>query len=452
MTTDALDQALAEAVGAANCAKAQQLAQFAVDGTVPQAAVFPSSAEELSGVMKLAAAEGLALLPRGGGTAMAMGNPPERLGIVVGTRRMNHVVAHEAADLTATVEAGVSLRDLDAALSQEGQGVHLDAPLPERATIGGVLAANTTGPRRLGFGAPRDRLIGIRVVDAQGTLIKGGGKVVKNVAGYDLNKLFTGSMGTLGVIVEATFKLAPMPKSRAAMVGGFSKLEEAMTAVEEIRAGWSRPLALELLNRTAYEPVAARAGTPSIADRDYILAVDLGGGPAAVERQKADIHKAMVGAGGKSMAVEGPHQYEAFWRALIDLGRREDGAASMITRCSVLLTQIPPLVHGHEALAEGGRLEVGIDVHLASGTIRAYWWGENRGAADHAMLAETVPTLRTAAGHVAGAFVVESCPLPVKRTLDVWGPLGPDLAIMQRLKQQFDPQGILSPGRFVGGI
>lgn len=452
MPTPDLEESLAAAVGAGNRARAQELPALAVDGVTPQGAAFPASAEETAQVMKLAAAESLAVVPKGGGTALSLGNPPERADIILGTRRMDHIVDHAAADLTATVGAGITVQRLNEALAEQGQGVLLDAPLAERATIGGVLASDTVGPRRLGFGGPRDRLIGIRVADAAGNLIKGGGRVVKNVAGYDLNKLFVGSHGTLGVIVEATFKLAPLPNIRAAMVGGFSTLEDAMAAAAELRAGWLRPLALELLNGTAYGLISARTSTPGMADRPYILVVDLGGGPAAVERQKRDCHKAIVETGGISMAVEGHQYYPAFWKALLDLGRRDDGPASMITRCSVQFGQVLPLVHGHEAMAEGGKLEIGIDVHLASGTIRGFWWGEKKGMADHDTLADTVPTLRTAAGHVGGAFVVESCPLPVKRKLDVWGPVGPELAIMKRLKQQFDPERILSPGRFVGGI
>jgi len=143
---------------------------------------------------------------------------------------------------------------------------------------------------------------------------------------------------------------------------------------------------------------------------------------------------------------------QTFWQALIDTGRREQFPCSMVTRCSVLFNDVVPQVHGHEAMAEGGRLEAGIDVHLATGTIRCFWWGERRGAAVPALLVDTARTLRTAAGHVNGHFVIESCPVPVKRTLDVWGPTGPDLAVMKRLKELFDPARTLSPGRFVGGI
>lgn len=452
MTTTSLDQSLAAVVGAENRAKPQQLPQFSVDGLTPKGVVFPGSADEVSRVMKLASSQGLAVVPRGSGTAMSLGSRPERVDVVLGTRRMDRIVAHEAADLTVTVEAGITLQALNDVLAPHGQCVPLDAPLPERATIGGVLAVNTTGPRRLGFGGPRDRLIGIRVVDAQGTAFKGGGKVVKNVAGYDLNKMMVGSLGTLGIIVEATFKLAPAPRARATMIGAFMKLEEAMAAAEAVRASWCRPLALDLVNKSAYDLAATRAGVPTLSDRSYMLAADLGGGTAAVQRQQNDIHRIVVDGGGKSLLVDESSASQAFWQALIDTGRREQFPASMVTRCSVLFSQVIPQLHGHEAMAEGGRLEAGIDVHLASGTVRCFWWGEQRGVASPTLLADTARTLRTAAGHVNGSFVIESCPVFMKGKLDVWGPMGQDLAIMKRLKELFDPARTLNPGRFVGGI
>lgn len=447
-----LAESLAEIVGASNRSMGEQARSFAVDQVAPQAAAFPATPEEAAQILKLADELGLAVTPRGGSTAIGMGYPPERLDVVLGTRRMNHVVAFEPRDLTVTVEAGLTMGALNIMLAEQGQLLPLDVPLPQRATIGGVLAANINGPRRLGYGGPRDRVIGIRVADAQGELIKGGGRVVKNVAGYDLNKMFIGSLGTLGVIAEATFKLQPMPRVRASVIGGFAKLEQALAVFEKVRRSYARPVALELLNRAAFDYIAPRSGVPAMPDCDYFLAADLAGGSASVIREKAEVHRAVVDGEGKSLLVDEDIPHAAFWRALIDMGKQEEAPASMITRASVLLADLPKLVHGHEALAESGSLITALDVQLAHGIVRAAWWGEKMTPADHAMLSENVRTLRVATVNVGGAFIVESCTMPVKRTADVWGPPGSGFAIMQRLKQQFDPHRTLSPGRFLGGI
>ncbi|MBF8299036.1 MAG: linked oxidase-like protein [Dehalococcoidia bacterium] len=447
-----LSQALADIVGPANRTVGEQARQFAVDQATPQAVAFPATPEEVAQLLKLADERGLTVTPRGGGTAMSMGYPPERLDLVLGTRRLNQIVAHEPRDLTVTVEAGLTMAALDLKLAEHGQMLPLDTPLPHRATIGGVLASNVNGPHRLGYGGPRDRLIGIRVADAQGTLIKGGGRVVKNVAGYDLNKLFIGSLGTLGVIVEATFKLAPTPRAKATVVGGFARLEQALEAFEKVRQGYSRPVALELLNRAAFDYIAPRSGAPAMPDCEYLLAAGLAGGRASVVREEAEVHRAVVTCAGKSLLLDQAIPHAAFWRALIDLGKHEEAPASMISRTSVLYGDLAKLVHGHEALAESGGLIAALDVHLTHGVIRAAWWGEKLTPADHVMLAENVKTLRIAAANTGGAFVVESCTMPVKRAVDVWGPPGAGFPIMQRLKQQFDPHRTLSPGRFVGGI
>jgi glycolate oxidase FAD binding subunit len=452
MNGSSLAEALAEAVGPANRTMGEDARAYAIDQVAPQAAAFPASAEEAAKVMRAVAERGLAVGVRGGGTAMSLGYPPEQLDLVLGTRRLNHVLAHEPRDLTVTVEAGVTMAALDAVLAREGQVLPLDAPMPQRATIGGILAANIVGPRRLGYGGPRDRVIGLRVVDASGTLIKGGGKVVKNVAGYDLNKLFIGSLGTLGVIVEATFKLAPMPRARATVVGGFGKLEQALAAYEKVRAGYSRPTALELLNRQAYDYVAPRGGVPAMPDCDYLLVACLEAGGATVTREKGEVHQAVVDNEGKSLLIEEDIPHNGFWRALVDMGKAEDNPASMISRCSIHPRDFAKLIHGHEALAESGSQVAAMAVHLPHGLIRTAWWGEKMKPADHALLAEDVKTLRTAAANGGGTFVVESCTMPVKRSADVWGPPGPGFAIMQRLKQEFDPDRRLAPGRFVGGL
>jgi glycolate oxidase FAD binding subunit len=328
----------------------------------------------------------------------------------------------------------------------------LDAPRPDRATIGGILAANTSGPRRLAYGTARDRLIGLRVVDAQSKLIKGGGKVVKNVAGFDLPKLFIGSLGTLGIIVEATFKLAPAPKARAALLAGFRELREALDAAHGLLKGGLRPAALDLLNAHAMRKIGLRTGVPAVSDRLYTLAIEFGSAPAAVERQKSDAHRLLAQAGGKSVVVGDAIECESLWRAIVELGHVDAAPVSMITRTSVRTSRLGGLVHGHEALAESSHLEVALDVHLAAGVLRAAWWGEAGGAGDEVMLGEAVGTLRKAAANAGGSFVVESCAPALKMSIDVWGTPGSEFAIMRRLKEQFDPGRILSPGRFVGGL
>lgn len=443
---------LGDTLRAENRAPEIELPQFAVDGIVPKAVAFATSSEDVCALMTLVDTEGLTVIPRGGGTTMPMGNPPTSADIVLSTNRMNRLLAHDVDDLTATVEAGITIDAFNTALAEQGQGSLVDAPRAESATVGGVLASNVSGPRRLGFGSPRDRLIGVRVVDAAGVLIRAGGKVVKNVAGYDLGKLFIGSLGTLGIIVEATFKLSPLPKQRATVVGGFKTLEDALKAASELRSGWTRPLAMDILNAAAYAPVASQAGAPAMPDRNYFLAIDLGGGPSALERQIADLTRVIRTGNGKPDLLRESRQHDGFWRAIVNLGRTEHSSASMVNRCSVLFSQLPHLVHGHEALAEGSNLKVGIDAHLAAGVIRSFWWSELEGPIDPPMLASTVQTLRTAASHASGTFVIEACPSSLKGLIDVWGPVGPDFAIMRRLKEQFDPRRTLSPGRFIGGI
>ncbi len=194
-------------VGAENVREAT--AEDAVEGVEPSLVIEPGTIEETSEVMKLAGREGLAVSPRGGGTKMKLGNPPRQVDLILSTLRMDQIIEHVPGDQIVRAQAGVKLEDLQENLAESDQLLGIDPP-EEGATVGGLVAANASGPRRLRYGTVRDLIIGIKVVLADGTVAKAGGKVVKNVAGYDLSKLFTGSLGTLGVIAEANFRLHPI--------------------------------------------------------------------------------------------------------------------------------------------------------------------------------------------------------------------------------------------------
>src|SRR5215216_374284 len=251
MTTAELAEALQAVAPAALVLSGGGVDGYEVDGVRPEAVVRVASADDVGAVMRLASSQRLAVIARGGGTMVDLGNPPRRMDVVLDVTRLNRIVEYHPQDLTVTVEAGVTIGELQRTLGEHGQMLALDPPLEERATVGGVLATNAWGPRR--HGTARDLVIGSRAVLADGSRIRAGGKVVKNVAGYDLNKLLIGSLGTLAVITEATFKLAPRPAGFGMLVAAFPRLEEAHAAAVAINRARVQPLSLDLIG-----PPAAR--------------------------------------------------------------------------------------------------------------------------------------------------------------------------------------------------
>ena len=248
-----LPSALMDSLDEGSLAPPERLGDYAVDGIAPQAAVFPAKSEDVSEVLSFATGEGKRVTPWGGGTQMSLGNVPTGVDLVLGLSRLDRLHFHEPADLVASVEAGVTLASLQSTLARRGQFLPLEVPFPALATVGGVLAANSSGPSRLAYGTARDWLIGIVVAQADGTVTKSGGRVVKNVTGYDLNKLYIGSLGTLGVILEATFKLAPMPEDKRTLIGTYSSLSAAMQAAEELFRSSPTPQALLVVDRRTLE-------------------------------------------------------------------------------------------------------------------------------------------------------------------------------------------------------
>jgi len=441
-----LEREFAGVVGDAWVAGAGEGCAYAIDGVAPRLVVTPGSPEELAEVLKLSAAAGLRVLPRGGGTKLALGNPPEAGEVCVSTVRLDKVIVYRPADMTVSVQAGVRLQSLQRTLAEKGQFLALDPPRADLATIGGVLAANSSGPLRAGYGTARDVLIGIRVAHADGVLTKAGGMVVKNVTGYDMDKLYVGSLGTLGVIVEANFKLNPLPAVEKTVAGRFGDARGAESAVDALVYSVLSPNSVEMLNEGATRSVDMGGG----ATVSRMLLVKFGARAEAVERQIRDAAGMIEEAGGEVAGVlEGADQLRV-WNALRNLPHTLAKDA-VICKISSLSSSFGPVLRTVEDCAR----EEGLQAPAWGRAINGVAYAALTGApAAPEKLRGAIESLRMRLGRLKATLVIESCPTEVKRGLDVWdGDLDANaLDVMRSIKAKFDPGRVLNPGRFVGGI
>jgi glycolate oxidase FAD binding subunit len=419
---------LASIVGRRHAQPPKDPRRYSVDGLVPQAIVEPGTYEEVAEVVRYAHAEGLAVIPWGGGTHMHIGNLPRRYDIALSLARLNKVIEHEAADLTVTCQAGTTVAELNRRLGQSGQMVPFSFNPTEPTTVGGLLATNDSD-LRFRHGTPRDFTIGLRVVTADGRVTKTGGRVVKNVAGYDLCKLYIGSLGTLGIIVEATFKVTPLPQTNERVELEFNSVKDACDFAAELR---SRGLSVWSMDIS--RPMSA--GENSFTPRgSHVLSIELAGSTAAVERSRRETSALAQQAGAMSLDRSRPSK-SAY--SVPNWASREE---PLTCGASVLSTQVPALVDAFDREAPGAF----ISVMPTLGNVVSTWLG----AMDQAALVER---LRAATAALGGTLVVRGCSSDLKRALDVFGEPPPSFELMRRIKQQFDPKGILSPGRQVGRL
>ena len=351
-------------------------------------AVEPTSEKETAAILRSANETGQAVIPTGGGTKLDWGNPPRRADVLLSMRRQNRVIEHAWADLTVTVEAGCTVAELQRTLAEHGQRLAIDPLWPERATIGGILSTNDSGSLRLGYGSLRDLIIGITLVLADGTIAKSGGKVVKNVAGYDLPKLATGAMGTLGVITRAVFRLHPLPLNSRTLTIPTADAAEAQRVVLAILSAQLAPAAVQVRNGNV----------------DILLEGTLDG----IAAQESVIKTFGTVQEGSSTV----------WNA-----REELWGSGTVVKFTTLPTRI--------ATASGSFLRFVIQ---ATGVGYAQFEGD-------------LAALRAAMERDGGSLVILG-----KTGLDAWGSPGDALPLMRAVKAQFDPKGTLNPGRFVGGI
>jgi glycolate oxidase FAD binding subunit len=463
---DLLRRALAEALGAdAVLADAAARGAYAVQGRAPALVARPADADGVGRALALASEAGAAVVPWGGGTSMALGYPPRAVDLVLSLERLNAVVAHDPADLTATVQAGCTVEQVARALAPARQMLPLDAPLPARATIGGTLATGLAGPRRLLYGNPRDLLLGVRVVDASGVLTSAGGRVVKNVTGYDLTKLYVGSLGTLGVLVEANFKLVPIPEAEGTVLATAGEPVRALAAAQALTDGPVAPAAVAVLPLAALPQLASRIPA---ADGEVVVAARFPGPAAAVERALDEGRAAARAAGCHRVArLDGAAQ-TAVWAAIADFPALVDRPADeALLKLSVLPSELGTVVETAGAVAAEHGLRLLWLADAGTGTTylqvraaRAAASANGHGALDAAMesvegaeaLAPGLGALQDTLAHRWRTAVVLACAPELKVNLAIWGANPPAIELMHDIKHRFDPTGTLNPGRFVGGL
>ncbi len=396
----------------------------------------PNDLDEVARILQEASLARSVVIPIGGGTMLDFGAPLDRANpstgsgqvLAVSLGKLNHVLDYQPANLTVRTEAGITLDALNQTLAKGGQFLPLDPPCPDRATIGGILATNASGALRVRYGAARDLLIGIRVALTDGQIVRGGGQVVKNVAGYDLPKLFIGSLGTLGMIVEATFKLAPLPKKTATLVASFAGIDHAGRVAARLLASPLLPIGVEVLNA----PVSAQF---ALGDSPA-LAVRFGGIESAITRQLRDVEQwAQENASLTTATVEND---TALWARVRDFAAQHP----TVVKVSVLTTQIAEMARAAQNIAQTHGLSCALMAN-AVGIVLCALEGADK------PMAQAIGEIAQVATSMRGHSIVQRAPLELRQSLDVWGTPRGDWAAMRKIKREFDPNGILNPGRFV---
>jgi glycolate oxidase FAD binding subunit len=415
---------------------------------VPGYVVYPASGEQVAAVLRCASEHNLAVIACRNATKLATGNLPRRYDLALSLKELNRIWHYEPADLTVSVEPGMKFGDFQHFVGHDGLWLPLDPRGGARASLGGILATNSAGALRLRYGAPRDMVLGMKVATTEGKLIKTGGRVVKNVAGYDLAKLLIGSYGTLGVIVEASLKLCPVPVGRATFVLQAETLGLARELRRAILLSPIAPLRVLLLDGRAATLARARSqaapelGTPE-------MWVEVGGSERVIERCAGELERMSRGASVPLIRLQAA-EAGSLWARISDFDRWLVEAYPRLAALKVGL----PIASGEEFLtrarqeAEGESAELAGFAQVGVGAVHLSIL-EPKSAVGFVRL---IAQLRKAAEDLDGSLGIERCPFDLKASVDAWGSPGDDFEAMRELKAVWDAKGVLAPGRYVGGL
>jgi len=414
----------------------EEVTAYRLEGQMPLAVAFPRSPQQVAALLKAASTAGLSVLIRGAGRHLHLGAPPGPIGLVVSLERLDHILEYDADDLTITVEAGVTLEALQRVVGQKGQIAPLDPPGPHSATIGGIAATNLTGPLRLRHGSLRDLVLGLRVALCDGSVVKTGGRTVKNVAGYDLTKLFVGSLGTLGAICQLTLRLVPLLEARAIIIAPLPA-SQAAEGASQIAGSWLEPASLEIADPRAVERL--RGSLPMTTARDrWLVFTGLLGDPEAIAGQEREI-RSLLSDGCVRVDGEGA---DRAWQELRSLAYPSHPMAALLRVCVPMarVAEVMDLISSWEgwwtlARPTQGTIYVGLSQE-----------------GDMSQTKQRLVRLRKQAEERGGFAILEFGPPELKRDFPVWGDQPANLDLMTSLKHSYDPAGILGCGRFLPGL
>lgn len=395
----------------------------------------PAAVAELGERIRQAAAEGQGLYPVGGRTMLDLGLPPARPGLCVDLRSLNQVIDYPARDMTITVQAGITIRQLQEKLASEHQQLPIDIPRPDQATLGGALATNASGPRRFGHGTLRDFVIGISFMTDEGNEVKAGGRVVKNVAGYDLCKLQIGALGTLGIITQVTLKLRPLPEDRAVVL--IALAGDALAGIlDTLHQSRTRPTCIDLLDRQA--AAALRRRHPGLLpESDFVIVVGFEEKRAAVAWQVQQLVRELPPGNVKSVEARVGPTAESIWLALTEFRLLDDAVLT------IQANLLPRHVAAFAAHAAGRGLL--IQAHAGNGIVLGHAVGALTADQARTMLTE----LQQQAVAAGGNLIVLRCPPEWKPSLPIWGAARGDLRLMRAIKDKLDPKNLFNPGRYL---
>ncbi|MBC8233378.1 FAD-binding oxidoreductase [bacterium] len=424
-----------------------ELSYYTVDGICSEVVVFPSEESQVKRILESAYRHDATVIPRGHGSKMGLGGIPTRADVILSLERLNSVIELLPDDLTVTVQAGITLSELQRQLLPKNLTLPIDPPggrktSPVLATLGGIVATNSNGPGRLKYNSLRDLVIGIKVILADGTIIKAGGKTVKNVSGYDMKKLFIGSLGTLGVIVEITARLAPLSETGQTILASFAELPQATKVVANILKSELLPKSIEL-----FSPVGADLlGMPS---EHFLLVIDIEDVKESVSRQSGQIKQICESEKSSNVnAIQGQER-DALLGIMQDWPMIDaESDTQVCCKISLPIGRVAEAFQAIENTAEQGNLDTAIMSHAGSGIIYVILTPQT----DQAQFEATIENLALMAQQFGGISIVEHAPAEIKGNIDVWGATRSDIALMRQIKEQLDSKNLLNPGRFVGGI
>ena len=446
---------LKEIVGEANVIQdPDQLKAYAIDGKKPKVIVSPKTIQEVSKVVAQANQQRLTIVPRGNGTKMGMGGIPKKIDIILSTSRLNRIMDSDCENLTLSAESGMTLNEVQKSLAKVGKGyfLPLDPPFTEKATLGGIVATNSSGPKRLLYGTARDMIIGTKAVFPNGDIVVSGGKTVKNVSGYDMCKLLIGSYGTLGILCEMTFKLLPLPEKEATLLLSFARLGEADGFAREVRSSQLIPSSIETLNALAVQKMRYSMSMPP--NGKYLVAIGLEGVAESIDRQIAEMSEMGRKHGFLEAVTLDSEKHQAFWVSIRDFsqGLTENYPNLISLKSNFLISKSDEMLGSYEMIARELGIECAFICHSGNGILYSNILPGKKFRSKVESFIELIEKMTAEAAKNEGNLIIESSPLLIKKKVEVWGQSRSDYQVVRRLKEQIDPAGILNRGRFVGGI